>query len=207
MPLGIFRTWVVSFFLGGLLAETLEELFEISKCHALPQGVSWTSRKILNSLDAPHFFQPRGGVGAQPRGAGARGAGALAATCITSRSSLRNASVATTAHLPQTAGLDARQVVSRVEAYARGPGARRHVALVPSPRDVHHDAVFPQPPLALPPGGPANLLLLPNPATFRVNETVVGVATPDLLKALAGQAWAETLKPKTPPPPLPCLEP
>lgn len=88
--------------------------------------------------------------------------------------------------------VNVRQVVSRVEEYARGPGARGRVALVPSPRDVHHDAVFPAPPLAWPPGAPANLTLLPNPATFRVNEVVVGVATPDVLKHLAVQAraWA-----------------
>lgn len=77
-----------------------------------------------------------------------------------------------------------------MEAYASGPGASGHIALVPSPRDVHHDAVFPVAPLALPPGAPPNLHALPNPATFRVNEVVLGVATPDLLKHLAGQAWA-----------------
>ena len=31
----------------------------------------------------------------------------------------------------------ASQVLRRVEAYASGPGASGHVALVPSPRDVH----------------------------------------------------------------------
>jgi hypothetical protein len=81
-------------------------------------------------------------------------------------------------------------VVARVAAYAAGPGAAGRVALVPSPADAHADAVFPQPPLALPPGAPRNLLALPNPATLRVNELVVGVATPDVLKHLAGQARA-----------------
>ncbi len=80
------------------------------------------------------------------------------------------------------------QVIARVAAYAAGPGAGGRVALVPSPADAHADAVFPQPPLALPPGAPRNLLSLPNPATLRVNELVVGVATPDVLKHLAGQA-------------------
>ncbi|KAK9825396.1 hypothetical protein WJX81_000373 [Elliptochloris bilobata] len=90
--------------------------------------------------------------------------------------------------LPETFdALFAEQVLSHVEAYARGPGAGAHVALVPSPRDVHHDAVFPAPPLVLPPCAPINLHALPNPTTFRVNEVVVGVATPDLLKHLAGQ--------------------
>ena len=81
-----------------------------------------------------------------------------------------------------------------MEAYASGPGASGHVALVPSTRDVHHDAVFPAPLLALPPGAPPNLHALPNPATFRVNEVVLGVATPDLLKHLAGQAQALALQ-------------
>ncbi len=79
-------------------------------------------------------------------------------------------------------------MIARVAAYAAGPGAGGRVALVPSPADAHADAVFPQPPLALPPGAPRNLLSLPNPATLRVNELVVGVATPDVLKHLAGQA-------------------
>ena len=38
-------------------------------------------------------------------------------------------------HLPSS-GVASR-VLRRVEAYASGPGASGHVALVPSPRDVH----------------------------------------------------------------------
>lgn len=57
---------------------------------------------------------------------------------------------------------------------------RTEIVLVPSIRDVHHDPVFPQPPFrcALPRGIRAHT----NPATFRVNEVVVGAAAPDTLK-------------------------
>ncbi len=58
---------------------------------------------------------------------------------------------------------------------------RTHVLLVPSTRDAHHDPVFPQSAMldhALPRG----IMELPNPATFQVNEVVVGVSSTDFLK-------------------------
>ena len=75
--------------------------------------------------------------------------------------------------------MHALQVLEPLAAFAAGTGTQ--VLLVPSTRDAHADPVFPQPPLprAGLPGGPR---MLPNPATFRVNEVVIGVTTPDYLK-------------------------
>jgi hypothetical protein len=72
------------------------------------------------------------------------------------------------------------QIMDRlVDFVADRPGTQ--VLLVPSTRDVHHDPVFPQP--AMPgPGLPAAIKQLPNPATFSLNNVVVGVCSQDFLK-------------------------
>lgn len=61
------------------------------------------------------------------------------------------------------------------------------VLLMPSTRDAHADVVFPQAAFPAAVGLPASVRLLPNPATFRVNEVVVAAAaaTPDFLKQVA----------------------
>lgn len=58
------------------------------------------------------------------------------------------------------------QVLAQLVEYAAGPGARTRLLLMPSARDVHHDAVFPQPALPADLLG-AEVLGLPNPCTFR----------------------------------------
>lgn len=72
------------------------------------------------------------------------------------------------------------QVLGRLREFVEGtPGTQ--VLLVPSGRDAHADPVFPQ--AAFPASGlPASIRQLPNPATFRLNELIFGVASPDFLK-------------------------
>ena len=67
------------------------------------------------------------------------------------------------------------------------------VVLVPSPADAVAAPVFPTPPLTLPPTTPPNVLALPNPATFAVNEVVIGVTGHDVLRDLSG-AQAESAR-------------
>ncbi|KAK9866007.1 hypothetical protein WJX84_007828 [Apatococcus fuscideae] len=74
------------------------------------------------------------------------------------------------------------------------------VVMIPSTRDVHHHPVFPTPPLdpaetlagpSIPSQAaaplPYNVIMLPNPAVFRIGETVVGAMTTDAMKHLASQ--------------------
>jgi len=72
------------------------------------------------------------------------------------------------------------QVLNKLRDFVEEDSCRTQVVLLPSIRDVQHDPVFPQPPFrsALPP----SIHTLTNPATFRVNEVVIGAATPDTLK-------------------------
>ncbi len=92
----------------------------------------------------------------------------------------------------------AREVVGRLAAFvdARaaaglqgGAGGATHlppILLVPSVRDATALPTFPTPPLALPAGTPACVHALPNPATFTLNEVVVGATSSDPLFAIAG---------------------
>ena len=90
------------------------------------------------------------------------------------------------------ADIFAGQVVSRLAAFAEAraaAGAASHVPpilLVPSVRDATGLPTFPSPPLALPAGTPACVHALPNPATFRLNEVLVGATASDPLFAIAG---------------------
>ena len=72
------------------------------------------------------------------------------------------------------------QVLNKLRDFAEEDICRTSILLLPSIRDVHHDPVFPQPPFqsTLPP----SIRALTNPATFRVNEVVIGAATADTLK-------------------------
>lgn len=71
------------------------------------------------------------------------------------------------------------QVAVRLTEFAESQGGRTRVVLVPSTRDVHHDPVFPQPPL----GEVAGATALANPATFSCNEVVFGCSSADWLMA------------------------
>lgn len=75
------------------------------------------------------------------------------------------------------------QVLNKLRDFVEEDSCRTSVVLLPSIRDVHHDPVFPQPPFrsALPP----SIRALTNPATFRVNEVVIGAATADTLKQVS----------------------
>jgi hypothetical protein len=80
--------------------------------------------------------------------------------------------------------VDAAQVLAKLADFVEEEACRTIIVLLPAVRDVHHVPVFPQPPFRLtnlPPG----IRALPNPATFSVNEIVIGTATSDTLK----QAW------------------
>ena len=77
--------------------------------------------------------------------------------------------------------VDAPQVLAKLADFVEEEACRTSIVLLPAVRDVHHIPVFPQPPFRLtnlPPG----IRALPNPATFSVNEIVIGTATPDTLK-------------------------
>lgn len=76
---------------------------------------------------------------------------------------------------------DAAQVLAKLADFVEEDACRTSIVLLPAVRDVHHVPVFPQPPFRLtnlPPG----ICTLPNPATFSVNEIVIGTATSDTLK-------------------------
>ena len=75
------------------------------------------------------------------------------------------------------------QVLNKLRDFVGEGSCRTSIVLLPSIRDVHHDPVFPQPPFrsALPP----SISTLTNPATFRVNEVVIGAATSDTLKQVS----------------------
>lgn len=62
---------------------------------------------------------------------------------------------------------------------------------MPSGRDAHADPVFPQAAFPAPHGLPASVRLLPNPATFRANEIVIGAASPDFLKQVMAPSHAD----------------
>lgn len=80
--------------------------------------------------------------------------------------------------------VDAAQVLAKLADFVEEEACRTSIVMLPAVRDVHHVPVFPQPPFRLtnlPPG----ICAMPNPATFSVNEIVIGTATSDTLK----QAW------------------
>ena len=85
--------------------------------------------------------------------------------------------------------LSAMQVMDRLVDFA-ADCPTTWVLLVPSTRDAHHDPVFPQSAMhehSLPRG----IMQLHNPATFSVNEIVIGVSSPDFLKqVLVLHLWA-----------------
>jgi DNA polymerase alpha subunit B len=69
-----------------------------------------------------------------------------------------------------------------------------HVVVVPSLRDVHHDAVFPQPPFTIAPSPdvPSNLHFVPNPAYFLFNGILIGACSTDVLRHLAAEEVSVT---------------
>lgn len=75
------------------------------------------------------------------------------------------------------------QVLDKLRDFVEDDSCRTRILLLPSVRDVHHDPVFPQPPLQS--TLPESIQTLTNPATFRVNEVVVGAASPDILKQVS----------------------
>lgn len=91
------------------------------------------------------------------------------------------------------------QVMVPVSSFASSsPGTT--VVMMPSARDVHHHPVFPTPPFdpaeslagpAIPSSAaaalPPNIVMLPNPAAFKIRDTVVGALTTDVMKHLASQ--------------------
>ena len=75
------------------------------------------------------------------------------------------------------------QVLNKLRDFVEEDNCRTSLVLRPAIRDVHHAPGVPQPPFqsALPP----SIRTLTNPATFRVNEVVVGAATADTLKQVS----------------------
>ncbi|CAL8467288.1 g6825 [Coccomyxa elongata] len=78
------------------------------------------------------------------------------------------------------------QVLDRLRDFAEANPATQ-VLLMPSGRDAHADPLFPQAAFPAARGLPASVRLLPNPATFRANEIVIGAASPDFLKQVSAQ--------------------
>ena len=99
------------------------------------------------------------------------------------------------------------KVAARLEALVQD-GLRTQFVLVPSVNDVFHENVYPQPPFSDPSGGPTanpwypeedvftlglsehqgQIHCVSNPALFRVNETVFGVTSTDVLGDLSAAA-------------------
>ena len=59
------------------------------------------------------------------------------------------------------------------------------VLMVPSQNDVFHHVAFPQPPMPWPLEKDENVLMLPNPCTFEVNDIVFGVSANDIIFSLS----------------------
>jgi DNA polymerase alpha subunit B len=79
----------------------------------------------------------------------------------------------------------ATQVIAQLEAFSERVDGATQVLLIPSPRDVHHDLVFPQGPLTQANITQANVIKnLANPATFAINDVVVGCSSVDWMMAI-----------------------
>lgn len=74
------------------------------------------------------------------------------------------------------------RVVAQLNRFSERVGGATRVVLLPSPRDVHHDLTFPQGPLPADGADPA-VTQLPNPATFKCNDVVLGCSSVDWLMA------------------------
>jgi DNA polymerase alpha subunit B len=74
------------------------------------------------------------------------------------------------------------RVVAQLNRFCERVGGATRVVLLPSPRDVHHDLTFPAGPLPAD-GADAAVVQLPNPATFKCNEVVLGCSSVDWLMA------------------------
>ena len=89
--------------------------------------------------------------------------------------------------LPTLLGALLLQVLSQVQRFSAAVGGRTRVLLVPSPRDAHLLPVFPQPAVTGEGGGDGDdgdaVMPLPNPATLRCNEVVLGCTSVDWLMA------------------------
>ena len=82
------------------------------------------------------------------------------------------------------------EIVSRLAAFAESEASAGRavppIVLVPSPRDATAVPSFPTPALPLPPSTPANVVAVPNPATFSLGAgLVIGVSGHDILKDLS----------------------
>lgn len=71
------------------------------------------------------------------------------------------------------------RVAGPLNEYMTETGGRTRVVLMPSTRDVHHDPVFPQPPLE----ATGDAIHVANPCTFSCNDVVLGCSTADWLMA------------------------
>ncbi len=85
------------------------------------------------------------------------------------------------------------QVLAPLREYTAGADVPPRVLLVPSTRDVHHAAVYPQPPFPRDAGADTLLDVLPNPATFSLNEIVVGSASVGAGAPAGAQKGTDTL--------------
>lgn len=83
------------------------------------------------------------------------------------------------------------RVVEKLEEFHRRRGGKTRVGLLPSPRDVHHDPIYPQPPLRL----PDEIAALPNPATFDCNGVVIGCSSVDWLMSCTKEEISASSKP------------
>eukprot|EP00887_Chlorella_sp_A99_P006184 scaffold3.g6184.t1 len=87
------------------------------------------------------------------------------------------------------------RVVAQLEKFCSSPAGRQtRVLLLPAVRDVHHDPLFPQPPLeavAVPGREEGAVLPVANPATLQLNEVVLGCSSADWLLGVGAQEAAE----------------
>ena len=66
------------------------------------------------------------------------------------------------------------------------------ILLVPTPRDVHHDPIFPQGPM---PDNTEDITHLPNPCTFKCNDVVLGCSSVDWLMSCTKEEISRASKP------------
>ncbi|VAI91720.1 unnamed protein product [Triticum turgidum subsp. durum] len=80
------------------------------------------------------------------------------------------------------------EILRKLQDFTQYLGHNVRVIFVPSVRDAHHDAVFPQPAfdLHLPEDMTQQITCLSNPSLFSSNEIQFGCCTVDILKQLSG---------------------
>lgn len=86
----------------------------------------------------------------------------------------------------------ASRVVAQLTQFCDKVGGKTRVVLLPSPKDAHHEPVFPQGPMEFAAG--SDITNLPNPCTFKYQGVVLGCSTVDWLMAAVREEIYQSAK-------------